>query len=408
MDGACTASFPLIALECPSVFSYICPTHSLDNFLKNICSDKAVLRVKGIRDRDFPWGEPFLAKAVEQVRFVVSFVTSHHKALARYRALCKSVPPDDRPEGGMELLKSCETRFASNFLMLVRYSNVHHVLELLVLDAAYVAWVDAQSRDIREKAAQCKRTIRSESLATTVKTAITIMEPVYRLLRLTDGKQGAHLGKVYAYLLQIDHHLKNLNVDGVNSTTRHRIHELFMARWEYLHAPVMSASYCLEPEFCRRKFSSKELQELKQCLKQMSSAEHPYPDLLAEYSEFQEACIGGMHDLTDDIAFSSRAQAMASYKWANVYLAPWPHLQWAARRLLALTCSASGCERSWSVEDWIHSKKRNRLGQVTVERLVRSHTNLLLEDLLHDWESHILPWELDMVTEDPEDEDEVE
>ena len=29
MDGACTPSFPLIAEECPSVFTFICPTHSL-------------------------------------------------------------------------------------------------------------------------------------------------------------------------------------------------------------------------------------------------------------------------------------------------------------------------------------------------------------------------------------------
>ena len=73
-------------------------------------------------------------------------------------------------------------------------------------------------------------------------------------------------------------------------------------------------------------------------------------------------------------------------------------------RLVAMNCSASGCESSWSVEAWIHSKKRNRLGQLTVERLVRAHTNLLLEDLLEDWESALLPWELEMIVDEPEDE----
>lgn len=165
----------------------------------------------------------------------------------------------------------------------------------------------------------------------------------------------------------------------------------------------MTAAYCLELEFCRRKFSSDEMRQLKGCFKQMATVEHPYTDLLADLADFHEACAGGMHDLTQEVAFSKRAQSMASYKWANVYLANWPHLQWAARRLLALTCSASGCERSWSVEDWIHSKKRNRLGQTTVERLVRCHTNLLLEDLLRDWESNVLPWELEMVVDEPEE-----
>eukprot|EP00967_Tisochrysis_lutea_P002258 scaffold2842_cov33-Tisochrysis_lutea.AAC.1 len=92
--------------------------------------------------------------------------------------------------------------------MLMRYQNVHSVLELLVIDPVYTAWIESQPREKREKAAECKRTIRSEDLDETIKTAIAIMEPVYRLLRLTDGKLGANLGKVYAYLLQIDMHLR--------------------------------------------------------------------------------------------------------------------------------------------------------------------------------------------------------
>jgi hypothetical protein len=62
MDGACTASFPLIACKLPHVFSFICPTHSLDNFMKNICSDNAEITVKGITDRKFKWGEPIFAQ----------------------------------------------------------------------------------------------------------------------------------------------------------------------------------------------------------------------------------------------------------------------------------------------------------------------------------------------------------
>lgn len=156
MDGACTSAFPLINAEIPSVFTYICPTHSLDNFLKNICSDKPTIRVKGISDREFAWGESFLANAIEQVRTVVSFVTGHQKVLARYRGLCESMPSESRPQGGMELLRACDTRFASNLLMLMRYQSVHGVLELLVIDPVYTAWMESQPRDKRGKAAECK------------------------------------------------------------------------------------------------------------------------------------------------------------------------------------------------------------------------------------------------------------
>jgi hypothetical protein len=231
---------------------------------------------------------------------------------------------------------------------------------------------------------------------------ITIMEPVLRLLRLTDGKTGATLSKVYGFLLQLDSHFSKA-IPGLDSEEiRHKIHELFMARWAYMHVPIMTAAYRLDPEFARRKFSRDEQADVKTVLKKMATTEHPYPDLLSELADFEEALGAGLHDFVEAVAFSPRARSMAPYKWARVYMSAWPHLQWAAIRVLALSCSTSGCERSWSVEDWIHSKKRNRLGQLTVERLVRCHTNLLLHDALEACEACVLSWDIEMVPEEPE------
>ena len=94
---------------------------------------------------------------------------------------------------------------------------------------------------------------------------------------------------------------------------------------------------------------------------------------------------------------------MPAFEWARAYLYPWPAIRWVAMRLTALTCSASGCEHAWSIEGWIHSKKRNRLGQQNVERLLRVHTNLYLEARLRDWAATALPWEIDMTIAEPED-----
>ncbi len=68
---------------------------------------------------------------------------------------------------------------------------------------------------------------------------------------------------------------------------------------------------------------------------------------------------------------------------------------------MILSCSPSVCEHSWSIEDWIHSKRRNRLGQDLVERLVHTHTNLKLEQGLELYETGQLPWDIEMVVEDP-------
>ena len=65
----------------------------------------------------------------------------------------------------------------------------------------------------------------------------------------------------------------------------------------------------------------------------------------------------------------------------------------------------SGCEHSWSIEGWIHSQKRNRLDQTNVQRPVRMHTNLLLGSRLEAWSATALPWEIELLIDEPETEE---
>ena len=48
-------------------------------------------------------------------------------------------------------------------------------------------------------------------------------------------------------------------------------------------------------------------------------------------------------------------------------------------KVLSLTCSATGCERNWSIFDQVHSKKRNLLEQQSLNALVFVKYNLQLE-----------------------------
>jgi hypothetical protein len=123
------------------------------------------------------------------------------------------------------------------------------------------------------------------------------MEHVLRLLRLTDGKTGATLSKVYGLLLQLDLHFKTAIPELDSEEILHKIHELFMARWEYMHVPVMTAAFRFDPEFARRKFTRDEQAEVKGVLKQMATAEHPYPDMMSELADFEEVLGAGLHDL---------------------------------------------------------------------------------------------------------------
>lgn len=45
-------------------------------------------------------------------------------------------------------------------------------------------------------------------------------------------------------------------------------------------------------------------------------------------------------------------------QWWETYGTEAPNLQKLAIQILSQTCSASGCERNWSVFEHIHSKKK--------------------------------------------------
>ena len=79
---------------------------------------------------------------------------------------------------------------------------------------------------------------------------------------------------------------------------------------------------------------------------------------------------------------------------------------WLTLKVVLLTFSVSVCDHSWSIEDWIHSKRRNRIGQELVENLVRAHTNLKLEQRLQLYESGLLPWDIEMTVEESLSDDE--
>ncbi len=70
--------------------------------------------------------------------------------------------------------------------------------------------------------------------------------------------------------------------------------------------------------------------------------------------------------------------------------------------------SVSVCEHCWSIEGWIHSKRRNKVHQKLVEkprsRTYKPCTRESLDDALH----HLLPWDIELTIDEPVDESEEE
>ena len=105
-------------------------------------------------------------------------------------------------------------------------------------------------------------------------------------------------------------------------------------------------------------------------------------------------------------AFHAECMKCDMHVWIKTFFKPWSDLMWLTLKVVLLPCSASTYDHSWSIVYWIHSKRRNRLGQALVEQLVRAHTNLKLEQRLELYEAGLFPWDIEMVVEDPLSDDE--
>jgi hypothetical protein len=257
-----------------------------------------------------------------------------------------------------------------------------------------------------------RKLVQSDAHWNAIQLTVQTLTPVLKLLRLTDGKTGATLGKVYNHMAVIDE-LYASPIEGMEDELREKMHKLWMARWTYFHEPVFTAAYFLDPEYTRGNGSTSEEAESRQVLRELADSEHcpfSYSDMISEWGDLQTAIAMQSHGMHDKEAFAPKAQKKPAFQWALIFLYEWPAIQWCAQRLSSLACSASPCEHSWSIEGWIHSKKRNRLGQTFVERLLRAHTNLLLDSKLEEWQlaTAVLPWELEMSVDDPEDSDDSE
>ena len=109
----------------------------MDNFLKNICSDKSTVTVKDTGE--YTWGYDTFSEPIDQTWEVVKYITNHQKPLSMFR---KIVSDSDTWEGQEkptqeELVKYCETRFASKILMLQRYQILKSALVVLMGNPAH-------------------------------------------------------------------------------------------------------------------------------------------------------------------------------------------------------------------------------------------------------------------------------
>ena len=204
-----------------------------------------------------------------------------------------------------------------------------------------------------------------------------MVEDVMKALRVFDRKEPA-MGKAWLTMNNLRKHIFRLRYAPFSLTPAivEEIEENFMKRWDMMLTDLHYAGAMLNP-YLQGHMESQQNGEAKHALNRVfRRLSNPlgvgFNEVMAEMTEYEE-CLGPYSpEEAPDIQV---ANLQPHQWWSRVGGEALPKI---AKRVLALTCSASSCECNWSMYSFVHNKSRNRLGTKKAEDLVYIYTNTRL------------------------------
>ena len=154
------------------------------------------------------------------------------------------------------------------------------------------------------------------------------------------------------------------------------IEENFMKRWDMMLTDLHYAGAMLNP-YLRGHMELQQNGEAKRALnKVFCRLSNPlgvgFNEVMAEMTEYEERF--GLYS-PEEVPDIRIANLQPHQWWSRVGGEALPKI---AKRVLALMCSASSCERNWRMYSFVHNKSQNRLGTKKAEDLVYIYTNTRL------------------------------
>ncbi|KAH1077183.1 hypothetical protein GLYMA_19G102600v4 [Glycine max] len=264
---------------------------------------------------------PLIRKTIRRAINLVGFIYAHSSTLSLLRNFTNK----------RELVRHAITRFATSYLTLERlHKEKANIRKMFTSDE----WtLNKLSKEPKGK--EAAKVVLMPSFWNSVVYTLKVMAPLVKVLRLVDGERKPAMGYIYEAMDKAKETIiKSFN----NNESKYKdVFAIIDKRWNcQLHRPLHAAAHFLNPES-----PMKILTEL-----------HLYK-------------IGADH-FGSDFAMAQRKTHSPTYWW-RMFGSQTPNLQKLAIKILSLTCSASGCERNWSV---FIPKKRNRLEHKRLHDLV--------------------------------------
>ncbi|XP_073109325.1 uncharacterized protein [Elaeis guineensis] len=276
--------------------------------------------------------------------------------------------------GGKEIICPAPTRFATNFIALQSILGHKDALRAMVTSREWTTSAYAKDSKGKKLTDDVLNSLFWNECATIVK----LTEPLIRVLRIVDSDDRPSMGYLYHAMHQArDEMIKRFRRRKIIVEPYLRIVD---SRWDLqLHQNLHAAGFWLNPYFqYDSELMDKHPRSVSGLLDVIERYSFGNPTLQGNLTNEMRLFRNAENDFGRSSAINDRSR-LAPDEWWVTYGSCAPNLQKLAIRVLSQTCSASGCERNWSIFEHIHSKKRNRLEHQRLNDLVFVHYNLRLQ-----------------------------
>jgi len=137
-----------------------------------------------------------------------------------------------------------------------------------------------------------RRLIMSEDFWDTLKLATLVLKPALVALRYCDGMKGGTVALLYNLLLELDIYYSK-PIKGLDEAMRKKMHNVFMSRWSDFHAPIHSAAFAMDKQFCRREMDHGVKKDIWSVMEDFSKAPggQDLTNLKSQYSMFVDTLV---------------------------------------------------------------------------------------------------------------------
>ncbi|KAE9301517.1 hypothetical protein PR003_g22498 [Phytophthora rubi] len=263
---------------------------------------------------------------------ITAYVRDHHALRSQFTITLREATSDHRRVLTVPVL----TRWYSLHACFVRVLDNKNVLKKLFTEPQFADLIknSASSKTSKDKLGQVKIYIRDASFWRKLEQEVAFLDPVIEALRELES-DNCPTSRVYSRFQWLLNH-PIFGTDDEQSDVQAAIKALVEDRWKHEHTDVTGLAFLLDP--------------------------HTDPDDFVGTDE-KDTYRQGDNDGVEPI----------TWWWNNKKHHP---LLWElAKRVFATPSSSAASDRAWSIVDFIHSKKRNRLTTDKVDMLAFIYVN---------------------------------